>query len=200
MRGSGGDAALLVGRQDRPIEAFFLLHPQGVGREQVIEALWPETDPDRAAEKFWKQLGDMRRGLRSESNPTAKFVERSGDIYRVETGEFDVDVWRFDRLFAEAGQGRKSRESLAAAADLYRGELLEGVYYDWALPPRDHFRSQVIDLLVELAEVCEREGNPEEATRALTWAIGLEPYAEHLYRELMNIYRKLGRATDIQRV
>jgi len=187
-------------RKSRELLAFFLLHPQGVGREQVTEALWPETDPDQAAEKFWKQLGDMRRGLRSESNPTAKFIERSGDIYRVETDEFEVDVWRFDRLLAEAAEGNKTRESLSAAADLCGGELLEGVYYDWALPLRDHFRSQVIDMLVEFAEVCDREGDPEEAARALTRAIGLEPYAEHLYRELMNVYGKLRRATDIQRV
>lgn len=65
---------------------------------------------------------------------------------------------------------------------------------------RDHFRSQVIDVLAELAETCEREGNLEEAAKVLTGALGLEPYAEHLYGELMGVYRKLGRATDIQRV
>jgi DNA-binding SARP family transcriptional activator len=187
-------------RKSRELLAFFLLHPQGVGREQVTEALWPETDPDQASEKFWKQLGDMRRGLRSESNPTAKFVERSGDIYRVETDEFDVDVWCFDHLLAKAAQGNNPRETLAAAADQYRGELLEGVYYDWALPLRDHFRSQATDVLVELAEACKRDGDLEETARALNRAIGLEPFAEHLYRELLATYAKLGRATDIQRV
>jgi DNA-binding SARP family transcriptional activator len=187
-------------RKSRELLTFFLLHPQGVGREQVIEALWPETEPGQATEKFWKQLGDMRRGLRSEAHPTAKFVDRSGDIYRVETDQFDVDVWRFDRLLAEGKQGIKSRESLAAAADLYPGELLEGIYYDWALPLRDHFRSQVIDVLVELAEVCEREEDLEEAARALTRAIDMEPYAEYLYRDLINIYGRLRRSIDIQRV
>ena len=34
-----------------------------------------ETDPDQTAERLRKQLSDMRRGLRSESNPTARFVE-----------------------------------------------------------------------------------------------------------------------------
>jgi DNA-binding SARP family transcriptional activator len=141
----------------------------------------------------------MRRGLRSESSPTAKFVKRSGDIYRVDINEFDVDVWRFDHLLADA-QGNKARESLSAAAALCEGELLEGVYYDWALPLRDHFRNQLVDVLAELAEACAQEGDPEEAARALTRAIGLEPYAEHLYRKLMNAYRTLGRDTDIQRV
>lgn len=186
-------------RKSRELLAFFLLHPQGVGRDQVIDALWPETDPDRATEKFWKQLGDMRRGLRSEPNPTAKFVERSGDIYRVEIDEFDVDVWRFDHLLA-AAQEKKSREVLSAAADLCKGELLEGVYYDWAQPLRDYFRNKVVDVLTALAEACQQGGDPEEAARALTRAIGLEPYAEHLYRKLMNAYWTLGRVTDIQRV
>ena len=52
-------------RQRTELLIFFLLHPQGVGREQVLEALWPETDPDEAAEKFWRQLGDIRRSLRT---------------------------------------------------------------------------------------------------------------------------------------
>jgi pentatricopeptide repeat protein len=55
-------------------------------------------------------------------------------------------------------------------------------------------------VLGKLAEVCERDGDIEEATQVLARAITLEPYAEHMYRQLMSAYGKLGRATDIVRV
>jgi DNA-binding SARP family transcriptional activator len=187
-------------RKSRELLIFFLLHPQGVGRDQALEALWPEQDPDKAAEKFSAQLGDIRRSLRHPSNPTAKFIDKSGDIYRVGPADFDVDVWRFDRFLAQASKGDRVREALKGAAHLYRGELLEGIYYEWASELRDHFRGRLIDVLGKLAEVCERDGDIEEATQVLARAIILEPYAEHMYRQLMSAYGKLGRATDIVRV
>jgi DNA-binding SARP family transcriptional activator len=187
-------------RKSRELLIFFLLHPQGVGRDQALEALWPEADPDKAAEKFSAQLGDIRRSLRHPSSPTAKFVDKSGDIYRVESADFDVDVWRFDSFLAQASKGDGVREALKGAADIYRGELLDGIYYEWASELREHFRGRLIDVLGKLAEVCERDGDIEEATRVLARAIILEPYAEHMYRQLMSAYGKLGRATDIARV
>jgi len=84
--------------------------------------------------------------------------------------------------------------------DLYRGELLEGIYYEWAGELRDYFRSRLMDVLAKLAEACERDGDIEEVTRVLARAISLEPYAEHMYRQLMSAYGKLGRATDTARV
>lgn len=187
-------------RKSRELLIFFLLHPQGVGREQVLEALWPETDPDEAAEKFWRQLGDIRRSLRHDSNPTAKFIDKSGDIYRVESADFDVDVWRFDRFLAQAATGDGVREALNGAVDLYRGEFLGGIYYEWADELRDHFRSQLMDALSTLAETCGTDGDFEESARIFARAISLEPYAEHMYRQQMIAYGKLGRATDIARV
>jgi pentatricopeptide repeat protein len=55
-------------------------------------------------------------------------------------------------------------------------------------------------VLGKLAEVCERDGDIEEATQVLARAISLEPFAEHMYGQLMSAYGKLGRATDIARV
>lgn len=133
-------------------------------------------------------------------SPTAKFIDKSGDIYRVESADFDVDVWRFDRFLAQAAKGDGVREALNGAVDLCRGEFLDGIYYEWASELRDHFRGRLMDALTALAEACESDGDIEEVARFLARAISLEPYAEHMYRQLMSAYGKLGRATDIARV
>jgi DNA-binding SARP family transcriptional activator len=108
-------------------------------------------------------------------------------------------VWRFDRLIEGAASGEAVRDSLQAVAELHSGQLLQGVYYEWAEPLHAHFQDQLLDVLVQLAEACERDGDEESAITALVRAISLDPYAEHIYRRLMNLYAKLGRATDIQR-
>lgn len=195
----GRDVSGNLRRKTRELLVFFLLHPQGAGREQIIETLWPEMDAERAYERFWFQLSDLRRGLRNDSQPTAKFIDRSGDVYRVQPEIFDVDVWRFDELLGKAASGEMVQESLQAATDLYREELLQGVYYEWAEPLRTHFQGQLLDALVQLAQTCEQEGDAETAVTVLVRAISLDPYAEQIYRKLMGLYAKLGRATDIQR-
>lgn len=90
-----------LGGKTRELLAYFLLHPEGATREQAIEALWPEVDPDRGLDRFWARLGELRTRPRSELAPSAKFIDRAGgDTYRIERDVFDVDVWRFDELLA----------------------------------------------------------------------------------------------------
>jgi len=57
-----------------------------------------------------------------------------------------------------------------------------------------------MDALSTLAETCGTDDDFEESARILARAISLEPYAEHMCRQLMIAYGKLGRATDIARV
>ena len=60
-----------------------------------------------------------------------------------------VDVREFERL---AGGDP------AAALELCRGELLEGLEDDWALSARDRHRERVIELLERLAQAAEERG------------------------------------------
>ncbi|MGH2702347.1 MAG: hypothetical protein ACRDJ2_11315 [Actinomycetota bacterium] len=61
-----------------------------------MAALWPETDPEEGANRFKFQLHLIRKCLRSETLPTAKFIELVNDVYHPSPELFDVDVWEFD--------------------------------------------------------------------------------------------------------
>jgi DNA-binding SARP family transcriptional activator len=65
---------------------------------------------------------------------------------------------------------------------------------------RSHFQGRLLDALVQMAETYEKDGDKEGAIRALLRGTSLDPYAEHIYRRVMNAYAKLGRASDIKRV
>lgn len=96
------DAPDGFGPKSKEMLCFFLLHPQGISREEAIEVLWTETDPKQGVERFWFQLRTVRNHLRSNQAPTAKFIVRDDEIYRPTSELFDVDVWEFDRLIANA--------------------------------------------------------------------------------------------------
>ena len=44
---------------------------------------------------------------------------------------FFVDVWEFDKLIGNAIESDNADRLLQEAANLYRGELLQGIYYPW---------------------------------------------------------------------
>lgn len=186
------------GAKSRELLFFLLLHPQGVGRDQIIEALWPETDPDKGYENFKFQLRVIRRHLRNESAPTEKFIEQTDDVYRPASAAFEVDVWEFDRLIGQAAEGGAA-EALESATSLYREELLRTVYYSWAEPMQRHFADTLLDALVKLSNERLARGDDAGALRTLRKAIDANPHSEYLYRRTMEIYGQLGRANDIRR-
>ncbi len=82
-------------------------------------------------------------------------------------------MWRFDHLLAEVAQGNKTLKFLSVVAHLSAGKVLDGrqLRLEVASRPFPQSRHRAV---VELAKACEREGDPEEAAKALTRAIGLE--------------------------
>ncbi len=186
------------GAKSRELLFFLLLHPQGVGRDQIIEALWPETDPDKGYENFKFQLRVVRRHLRSDSAPTEKFIEQTDDVYRPSPEAFEVDVWEFDRLISQAAEGGGA-EALNSATSLYRGELLRAVYYSWAEPMQRYFGDRFLDALVRLSDERLEQKDDVGALSALRQAIDVDPLSEYLYRRTMEISGRLGRANDIRR-
>jgi DNA-binding SARP family transcriptional activator len=187
------------GAKSREFLFLFLLNPQGLTLEEAIEMLWPETETEQGIQRFKFQLRKVRHRLRNDLGPTAKFIDKIADMYRPLPELFSVDVWEFDLHLAEA-KGSSALESLSQAVELYRGELLQGLYYEWAEPLRAHFRERLLDALVKLSDLYSAEGDDEGALKAALRAIEAEPYAEHFYRRAMTIYGCLGRASDIKRI
>jgi DNA-binding SARP family transcriptional activator len=180
------------GAKSRELLFFLLLHPQGVGRDQIIEALWPETDPDRGYENFKFQLRVIRGHLRSDSAPTKKFIEQTDDVYRPSPAAFEVDVWEFDRLVGQAAEGGGA-ETLNSATSLYRGEVLRAVYYSWAEPIQRYFGDKFLGAMVKLSDELLEQKDDAGALGALRQAIDASPHGEYLYRRTMEIYGRLGR-------
>lgn len=187
------------GAKSREFLFLFLLNPEGLTREEAIELLWPETEPEQGIQRFKFQLRTIRQRLRNDLTPTAKFIDKFGDVYKPVPEHFSVDVWQFDRCLAVAKEPA-AMESLSQAVELYRGELLQGLYYEWINPLRSHFRERMLDAVAKLSDLRYAEGDYEGALRTVLQAIEAEPYAEHFYRRAMSIYGHLGRASDVKRI
>lgn len=187
------------GPKSREFLFFFLLNPEGVSREEAFETLWPGTETEQGIQRFKFQLRKVRLHLRGDQAPTAKFIDKSGAVYRPVPELFSVDVWEFDRHMRDASRDA-SETTLSAAVDLYRGELLQGVYYEWAEPLQSHFKRRYLDVLVKLSDLRSTSADFEGALSAVLQAIEEDPYAEQLYRRALTLCGRLRRPTEIRRI
>ncbi len=132
-------------------------------REQVMDALWPEMDPEPGAANLRKAIHYARRALGSEQAITGE----AGMVALWPGAEVSVDADAFEA----AAVGASSRDEFAAAAGRYAGDLLpEDRYAPWTEAPRERLRLRYLEAL-RAAEhwdrVLEIDPADEEAHRAL---------------------------------
>ena len=97
------------------------------------------------------------------------------------------------------GRWRESTVALEAAADLYRGDLLEGLdfrgalFEDWLMAERERLRELALDALARLLAYQRSAGLAEPALQTALRLIALDPLQEAVHRTLMRLYAQLGR-------
>ncbi len=192
----------------RELLAYLATRPHGVTDETAVEVIWPDAPPGRGMEQFHTAVGNLRKVLREATGlGEAMFVEHAAGRYRIDPALVDVDLWSFQTHLAateSAGDDDSDDDSeraaaLSAAAFLYGGELAEGARYEWAEPQREQLRRQAVDALTELAEIRETGGDLPGALALAERAMGVDPYAEAVYRQLMRLQARVGRPDAVVR-
>lgn len=188
-----GDVPVEGGWRRKALEllAYLSVHPHGVARDQILEALWPEGDPRQTQEYLWHTVSRLRNRLRGSG--VSRVVERVDDMYRFDFGGLWVDVVEFQSLVARARDSEDPREALKSACDIYKGEFCEGRYFGWATVVREQLRALFIQASRALAESLERQARYESALAVLERATRSDPYDEGLARKAIKIEAHLGR-------
>ena len=164
----GGEKA--GSRQAEAIFAFlFDRGERGVGKDEILELVWPDIDLERADLAFHRTLG----GLRTTLEPSRRARDRGEaivfhhDRYHLDPGlVVGSDVADLAAELAMAGQATDAVERLAhfeRARSLFRGEYLDDCpfYGDSAAVEerRELLRRQLIDVLLTLGALYEERGN-----------------------------------------
>ena len=139
------------------------------GRE-LAATFWPDVLDQSARASLRSALWVLRRRL---GDALAVDGERVG--LRDEPGLW-VDVREFERLAAG---------DPAAALELCRGDLLEGLEDDWAVSARDRHRERVIELLEELANAAEERGEARDAIELTRRQVECDRFDEDAHRRLI---------------
>jgi DNA-binding SARP family transcriptional activator/predicted negative regulator of RcsB-dependent stress response len=135
-------------------------------RAQVMEALWPESEPEASGSNLRKALHFARRALGEEQ----AIVNDRGVLVLQSDGGVETDVERFEAA-SRWGLDASDEAGCRAAADLYRGDLLpDDIYESWTIGPRTRLRRRYVDVLRAAAlwdRLAEEDPTDEQAARAL---------------------------------
>ena len=171
-------------------------------REQAIELLWPDLEPEAALNNLHHALHVARRTLEPSaplrapaSSAASRYLLHLRDerLALCPEGPLWVDVEAFEEAAAIA---RHALEPAAfrAAIDLYSGELLpEDRYEPWAEERWAELGGLYHALLIELAGLYEEREEYESAIEALQRVVAEEPSHEEAHVGLMRLYALSGR-------
>jgi DNA-binding SARP family transcriptional activator len=177
-------------RKVQAMLAYLACHPgQAQSRAKLTTLFWPEIDDRQARANLRKALFVLRPALA----PAPLSLRLGEDEVALDCAALDVDVLAFERLVR-----RGDPQALQQAADLYRGDLLEGLavatpsFEEWLTAERERVRDLALEALARLLahQIKSEEPLAMETARRL---LALDPLQEAVHRTLIRIYARHGR-------
>lgn len=198
------DTEIATGLRNRAREvlAYLAACPEGATLDRTLVAIWPDTDPERAAAQFRAAVGNIRKTLRDATGAReARFVLYTDQRYSLDPQLIDVDLWRFHAHVQQSKDGSDDRQAaLDRVMETYAGDFADGHTYEWAEPLRESLRRRALDALTRLAETQEHGGELDQAVATLDRALDHDPYNEQLYQRSFRLLHKLRRTDSIPRL
>lgn len=180
-----------------------------VGRDELIELLWPADVPKDAAKLLKIAVHYLRRGLGEAENgkTEASFISTEANgyafnpasLHRLDAREFEATAQEGLR-FERQGRWREAFVSLQSAADLYGGDYLaDDPYSDWCQRRRRQLRETLFEVLLTTARLLRSSGDHEAAIRCYRRILELDPCMEDVHRDLMDALCRCGKRTQALR-
>ena len=179
---------------------FYLITRQGLssGREQVMEALWPDQSPRSALNSLHQTIFFLRREIEPwcEEGISANYIHLEGEMVWLDSDLFHVDSVSFARqaqnILASGNPQRRGQELLA----LYRGQFApEFEYEEWAHEWRTHLHATYLHLAHVTSKALLDEHRFGEVVEVLAPVSALDPSAFDLRALLIACLAATG-ATD----
>ncbi len=183
--------ALLLARLSLPIGRAW-------SREELVELIWPEEDPELSRPRLRQALATLRQKLRSSEGDANAYIQADRVTVQLNSKNVSTDVMGFEQHIHDAKKTDtpNRRIELRRAVDLYAGHLLQGFYEDWILAERDRLKEEFTRALLSLEQLHEDIGDIPDAIFYARRGKDVDPNREDFYRALMRLFKKEGRIGD----
>ena len=182
-------------RTEKTRELFaFLLHDHGRGRskEELLDLLWPEDDPEKAIRQLYNGVYYIKKAL--EEYGVKRELIHIDSEYRLRLGSVFVDVDRFHEL-----EAAETQEELEELEKLYCGAYFQGADYSWVQLEQERLAKICRKALLALADSYSSKNQWEKTEQILLKAYEQDPYEEEVTEKLLSCYRATGNAVKSKR-
>jgi len=176
---------------------FIVHHSDGVTKEEIGEAFWPDSTIEALRVRFKNSIYRLRHALGSES---ISFID---DYYRFNRSlEYYYDTEDFTHELTEAEKATDASEKIhhyIQALNQYRGQYLPKVDYEWVIVQREQFHRSFIASILKLLDLLMKAGQFQVAIHYVNRAIEEDTCLEEAYRVGMKAFAELGDRASISR-
>jgi DNA-binding SARP family transcriptional activator len=187
------------GKSQELLSYLLLSRDRPHSREKLATLLWEEQTPSRSRKYLRQALWQLQQALNGHRATVDRVLLVEPEWVKLNPAAAVVcDVAAFEDACAGA-QGRPGHvldvdqaEALRRAADLYRGNLLEGWYQDWCIYERERLQSMHLGLLGKLTAFHEARGEFEAAIAAANQILRYDRAHERTHQCLMRLHYLAG--------
>jgi DNA-binding SARP family transcriptional activator len=168
--------------------AFLALRQEGAQRDEILEALWPGTDPERSRHRLYQAVRDARRLL-------DEAIASERDRYWLDRDRVRIDVDELAELVDETDRlpmGKSMDELLERALALFRGEPLAECDYVWSGGERRRLSAIHVGLLKRVGRARLARGDAQASLGAAERGLALDALDEELWRLALQAEGALG--------
>jgi DNA-binding SARP family transcriptional activator len=199
VRSDGVEVEPLSGRNRLGQLLAQLILRRSVTRSTLAAAMWPDLEPDQAANNLRVTLHKLLAILEPDrGSASAWWIRADGDQLHLCLEGLTIDVDEFDHHLTEArtaerhGSPSTADAHYAAAADLYGGEFMPGSTDIDVESERERLTSLAHSALSRRAELLLARGEPEAALAVAVSASRIDPLGERAHRTAISCYLALG--------
>ncbi|PZT56232.1 response regulator [Paenibacillus silvae] len=175
----------------------FLLYMKSTTRDALADTLWKDLSPQKAWTNINSTLYYVRRAIGDNSDVPIILKDRNG--IRMDREVIDCDLYEFEALLRQIRQTSTYQPEMFERIDaLYRGELLKGRHYEWALPWSRQLEMDFITTMETAAQYHIQQSQPLRALHYLDRILQIDSIREDIHREMIMLYLSLGRRTEAQ--
>jgi DNA-binding SARP family transcriptional activator len=176
-------------------------------RDFLMDALWPEEEADKLANRLSVALATVRAVLDpAKRHPPDHFLASDKDAVRLNLANLPVDVEAFMALAERGlaldreGPGEEAQSRLREAEAAYAGDFLEeDLYADWAVALREQARSAYVSVARALARRYAAAADHDSAARYYLRIIEKDGWDEGARLGLVEALERSGRHGEARR-
>jgi len=184
---------------------YLLAHPrQPQRRERLAGLLWEDYSTAQSKKCLRQALWQLQSACASFLGATSHLILVTPEWVRLNP---EVDLWQdinvFEQAYAALPKNTEmdtgSLKLLDNAVQLYRGDLFEGLYWDWCLFERERLQNVYITVLERLMGYCVAHEAYESALAYGARLLRHDPASERTHQRMMRIRYITGDRTEALR-